>query len=266
MLEGEGPVVMEDYHDRSFRDLVARAADAGRRAAAPRDARPQLDRRRDPQPGRLPTATLASMDRYKALSNYHLMTDTPENVDYRTVRQALDASPRRWRASWPPTPGSDELTRCRSPPSSSSRAVRPHRPRAARRRATARRWPALEGHDGWLAACPFGFLGARPRVGGVLPAHAATRCSPGLTIAELFGITDGPLHEEIVRNIININGDDHRRLRNLVNPALAPRAVARYRPAMREFLAELLDGIGADGRCEFIAAIAKPYPSLVIAT
>ena len=26
LLEGEGPVVMEDYHDRSFRDLVARAA------------------------------------------------------------------------------------------------------------------------------------------------------------------------------------------------------------------------------------------------
>ena len=56
---------------------------------------------------------------------------------------------------------------------------------------------------------------------------------PGLTIAELFSIADGPLYEEIVKNIININGDDHRRLRNLVNPALAPRAVDRYRPAMR---------------------------------
>ena len=29
------------------------------------------------------------MNRYKALSNYHLMSDTPENLDYRTVRQAL---------------------------------------------------------------------------------------------------------------------------------------------------------------------------------
>ena len=63
---------------------------------------------------------------------------------------------------------------------------------------------------------------------------------PGLTIADLFGITDGPLREEIVRNIINVNGDDHRRLRNLVNPALAPRAVDRYRPAMRRFLEQLL--------------------------
>jgi Iap family predicted aminopeptidase len=36
-----------------------------------------------------PTATLASMDRNKALSHYHLISDTPENVDYTTVRQAL---------------------------------------------------------------------------------------------------------------------------------------------------------------------------------
>ena len=52
----------------------------------------------------------------------------------------------------------------------------------------------------------------------------------------MFGIADGPLHEEIVRNIININGADHGRLRRLVNPALSPRAVERYRPAMRRFL------------------------------
>jgi Iap family predicted aminopeptidase len=36
-----------------------------------------------------PTATLASMTRYKTLAHYHQMSDTPENVDYRTVRQAL---------------------------------------------------------------------------------------------------------------------------------------------------------------------------------
>ena len=36
-----------------------------------------------------PTATLTSIDRYKALSNYHKMSDTPENVDYGTVLQAL---------------------------------------------------------------------------------------------------------------------------------------------------------------------------------
>ena len=123
---------------------------------------------------------------------------------------------------------------------------------------------ALQGHDGWLAACPFGFM-VLDRESGEFFLRTRDAVFPGLTIAELFGIADGPLHEEMVRNIININGADHRRLRNLVNPALAPRAVDRYRPAMREFLAELLDALPADGRCEFIDAFAKPYPSLVIA-
>jgi cytochrome P450 len=123
----------------------------------------------------------------------------------------------------------------------------------------------LRGHDGWLAACPFGYIVlAREPAEFFLRTRDAV--FPGLTIAELFGIADGPLHEEIVRNIITRTGDDHRRLRNLVNPALAPRAVARYRPAMRTFLEELLDRLPGDGHCEFIADIAKPYPSLVIAS
>jgi cytochrome P450 len=123
---------------------------------------------------------------------------------------------------------------------------------------------ALGGHDGWLAAGPFGFI-VLDREGGEFFLRTKDAVFPGLAIGELFGIADGPLHEEIVKNIININGDDHRRLRNLVNPALAPRTVDRYRPAMQRFLSELFAGLPADGRCEFIEAFAKPYPSLVIA-
>jgi cytochrome P450 len=122
----------------------------------------------------------------------------------------------------------------------------------------------LEGHDGWLAAGPFGYI-VLDRDAGEFFLRTKHAVFPGLTIAELFGIDGGPLHEEIVNNIINVNGDDHRRLRNLVNPALAPRAVERYRPAMRRFLARLLAQVPADGRCEFVETFAKPYPSLVIA-
>jgi cytochrome P450 len=35
---------------------------------------------------------------------------------------------------------------------------------------------------------------------------------------------------------------------------------------MRGFLAELWEAFGADGRCDFVEAVAKPYPSLTIAT
>jgi cytochrome P450 len=125
----------------------------------------------------------------------------------------------------------------------------------------------LRGHDGWLASGPFGFI-VLDREAGELFLRTKDAVFPGLTIGELFGIADGPLHEEIVNNIINVNGDDHRRLRNLVNPALAPRAVDRYRPVMREFLEQLLSAAVPDGRAgevEFVDAIAKPYPSLVIA-
>ena len=89
LVEGEGPVVMEDYFDRSFRDLVARAAD---RADAPLRRGMRARNSTDaviPSRAGYPTATLASMDRYKALSNYHQLTDTPENLDYTTVRHAL---------------------------------------------------------------------------------------------------------------------------------------------------------------------------------
>src|ERR1700756_5460470 len=93
---------------------------------------------------------------------------------------------------------------------------------------------ALRRHDGWRGSCPSGYMVlAREPAEFFLRTRDAV--FPGLTIAERFGISDGPLHEEIVRNIINVNGTDHSRLRKLVNPALAPRAVERYRPAMLRF-------------------------------
>jgi cytochrome P450 len=123
---------------------------------------------------------------------------------------------------------------------------------------------SVRAHDGWLAANPYGFT-VLDREAGEFFLRTRDAVFPGLTIAELFGITDGPLHEEVVRNIINVNGADHSRLRKLVNPALAPRAVERYRPAMRRFLEQLLDAVPVHGRLEFVDAFAKPYPSLVIA-
>jgi len=81
--------VMEDYFDRSFRDLVARAAEqAGaplRRGMRSRSSTDSVI----PSRAGYRIATIASMDRYKALSNYHQMTDAPENVIYRTVMHAL---------------------------------------------------------------------------------------------------------------------------------------------------------------------------------
>ncbi len=117
----------------------------------------------------------------------------------------------------------------------------------------------------WLAKAELGYF--------VLDREAATfflrtksATFPGMKIAELFGVEDGPLYEEMRRNILHVNGADHSRLRNLVNPAFTPRAADRWRPAMRGFLEELWEGVAGAGRCEFVEDFAKPYPSLTIAT
>ncbi len=118
---------------------------------------------------------------------------------------------------------------------------------------------------GWLASSPIGyFVLDRESAAFFLRTKAAT--FPGMKIAEMFEVPEGALLEEMRRNILHINGDDHRRLRNLVNPAFTPRAADRWRPAMREFLERLWEPLADSDRCEFVEAFAKPYPSLTIAT
>jgi cytochrome P450 len=133
----------------------------------------------------------------------------------------------------------------------------------------------LRGH-GWLARGPFGYMVLdRESAEFFLRTRAAT--FPGMKIAEIFDVRDGPLYEQMRRNILHVNGRDHTRLRSLVNPALSPRAVERYTPAMRTFLEQLFEqAIAASAPadpehatsvvCEFVDAFAKPYPSQVIAT
>jgi cytochrome P450 len=125
---------------------------------------------------------------------------------------------------------------------------------------------------GWLAKGPYGYI-VLDRESAEYFLRTRSAIFPGMKIAEIFGVTDGPLYEEMKWNILHINGSDHTRLRSLVNPALSPRAVERYRPAMREFLEMLLAQATADAnggdeglvRCEFVESFAKPYPSMVIA-
>ena len=117
--------------------------------------------------------------------------------------------------------------------------------------------------QGWLATMPLGCI-AVDREAGEFFLRSRSFTFPGLKIAEIFGIDDGPLYEEIRRNILHLNGPDHSRLRGLVNPAFTPRAVERWRPHMRRLLDDLYDGVAPPA--DAVAAFAKPYPSQVIAT
>ncbi len=118
--------------------------------------------------------------------------------------------------------------------------------------------------QGWLASSPLAYL-VLDREAGEFFLRSRRAEFPGREIADLFGVTSGPLREQIDANILNQQGDRHRRLRALVGPAFTPRAADRWRPAMRGFLGELWGRLGPATGCDFVAALAKPYPSLTIA-
>jgi cytochrome P450 len=66
------------------------------------------------------------------------------------------------------------------------------------------------------------------------------------------------------KSILSMEGDEHARLRRLVAPAFTPASANRLRPTMRNVLTELIDGVVADGSCEFVGAICEPYPIPII--
>src|SRR5262249_16801528 len=117
----------------------------------------------------------------------------------------------------------------------------------------------------WLARSPIAVL-VLDRAAGEFFLRARATAFPGRQIAELFGITAGPLFEHIHSNILNLSGTRHRRLRSIVAGAFTPVAANQWRPVMRQVLDQLWAGLEQDGRTESVAALAKPYPALTIAT
>ena len=119
--------------------------------------------------------------------------------------------------------------------------------------------------ESWLARARFGPV-VLEREAGEFFLRCKQATFPGKAFAELFEMKQGALGEEVARNILHIDGDDHRRLRNLVNPAFTPRAADRWRPVMREFIAGLFEPVAAAGECDAVAALTRPYPAMTIAT
>jgi cytochrome P450 len=86
---------------------------------------------------------------------------------------------------------------------------------------------------------------------------------PGIHLSA-HGITSGPLWDRVTRSILNMEGDEHRRLRGLVSKAFTPRATARMDDTIHVVVNELIDHVADSGHCEFVADIARPYPIPVI--
>lgn len=117
----------------------------------------------------------------------------------------------------------------------------------------------------WIARAKLGYL-VLDREAGEFFLRSKRTTFPGKALADLFEMKEGALGEEVARNILHLNGEDHRRLRNLVNPAFTPRAADRWRPLMRGFLEQLFAALADAGRCDAVAALTRPYPAMTIAT
>jgi cytochrome P450 len=67
----------------------------------------------------------------------------------------------------------------------------------------------------------------------------------------------------VVRNLpVEADPPEQRIFKRLINPYFTPDAVARWEEPTRALVTRLVDGFIADGACDFMAAFARPFPSL----
>jgi cytochrome P450 len=86
-----------------------------------------------------------------------------------------------------------------------------------------------------------------------------------LTEDELAARNTQPILEMVENNMLNRDGDDHRRLRRLVTKAFTPKMVERLRPRIQSIADELLDAVEARREMDLSAEYAFPLPITVIA-
>jgi cytochrome P450 family 109 len=73
---------------------------------------------------------------------------------------------------------------------------------------------------------------------------------------------DDPILSE---TLVTIDPPDHRKLRNLVNLAFTPRAVAHFSGRVAEITQDLLDKVKAAGTMDIVSDLAFPLPAKIIA-
>jgi cytochrome P450 len=61
-----------------------------------------------------------------------------------------------------------------------------------------------------------------------------------------------------------LEGEDHHRIRRLLNPAFSPRLIKDLVPRFQALANELIDAFIAKGECEFIRDFAEPYATRVL--
>lgn len=115
---------------------------------------------------------------------------------------------------------------------------------------------------GWYARTPYGLAVLRYEEMKDLIMHPLLR-QGSYRWPEHNGTT-GLWSQWWKRIMLNVEGEDHARLRKLGAPAFAPKLVKSLIPEFQSLCDELISGFETTGRCEFMADFAEPYATRVI--
>ncbi|WP_458318309.1 cytochrome P450 [Mycolicibacterium brisbanense] len=127
---------------------------------------------------------------------------------------------------------------------------------------------SAEVHDArersWYATTPYGIAVLRYEQVSRLLKHPKLRQGSAAWPAH-NGVTEGPFADWFASWILNKEGDEHHRLRRLMNPAFSPKLIGGLVPRFQALANELIDGFAEPDRCEFVSEFAEPYAARVIA-
>jgi cytochrome P450 len=121
----------------------------------------------------------------------------------------------------------------------------------------------LRGQGVWLARSPTSLVVIEHEAVHDLLRHPGL-VQLGIRIYELQGVTEGEGHDRFARNILCLEGEAHARIRSLVARAFTPRAVAGFRPLMREWVDDRAVALGERGGGDVMADLVDEYPVAMI--
>ncbi|MEN4477664.1 cytochrome P450 [Mycolicibacterium cosmeticum] len=116
----------------------------------------------------------------------------------------------------------------------------------------------------WYATTPYGIAVLRYEQFSRLLKHPKLRQGSVAWPAH-NGVTEGPFAEWFASWILNKEGEEHHRLRRLMNPAFSPKLIGSLVPRFQALANELVDNFAEPYRCEFVSEFAEPYAARVIA-
>lgn len=116
----------------------------------------------------------------------------------------------------------------------------------------------------WYATTEYGLAVLRYEDVKALITHPKLR-QGSVQWLEHNGVTEGPFVDWWHSWILNKEGEDHHRLRRLLNPAFSPKLIGGLVPRFQALANELIDAFAERGECDFVTDFADPYAARVIA-